>query len=82
MTSTSEAFVRYACPKARRINPAKIQGLWDFPGGRVVKTAYFQCRVRGFSLWLGNSDLMCGMTENEKLKKGPFFLTPLQARPG
>lgn len=24
--------------------------------------------VRGFSLWLGNSDLMCGMTENEKLK--------------
>lgn len=30
----------------------------------------------------GTPDLMCGMTENEKLKKGPFFLTPLQARPG
>lgn len=42
--------------------------LLDFPGGQWLRLLYFQCRVRGFSLWLGNSDLMCGMTENEKLR--------------
>lgn len=27
---------------------------WDFPGGTVVKTPYFQCRRHSFDPWLGN----------------------------
>ena len=27
--------------------------LWEFPGGPVIKTQYFQCRGHGFLPWLG-----------------------------
>ena len=27
---------------------------WDFPGGPVVKTPYFQCRGHKFNPWSGN----------------------------
>ena len=28
--------------------------LRNYPGGPVVTTSHFQCRGRGFNLWLGN----------------------------
>ena len=31
----------------------KVSGLWDLPGGPVVKTLSFQCSKAGFSYWLG-----------------------------
>ena len=32
----------------------KINYLWDFPGGPVVKTPRFHCRGCGFDPWSGN----------------------------
>ena len=47
MTTTSEAFVRHVCSKARGTNPTEIQGLWDFPGGPVVKNSPLNARDAG-----------------------------------
>ena len=32
----------------------KRSGLWDFPGGPVVKTPCFHCRGHRFDPWSGN----------------------------
>ena len=29
----------------------KVLGLWDFPGGPVIKTLHFQCRGYRFNSW-------------------------------
>ena len=33
---------------------SRTQDPWDFPGGAVVKTLSFHCRVHVFNPWLGN----------------------------
>ena len=30
---------------------SQATSLWDFPGGAVVKTPHFHCRVCGFNPW-------------------------------
>ena len=37
----------------------KIEGLWDFPGGLLIKIPSFQCRECGFDPYLQSSDPTC-----------------------
>ena len=42
---------------------------WDFPGGPVVKSLYFQCRGHRFHLWSGNQDPTVLTAKKFKKKK-------------
>ena len=37
--------------RLRNMCAFRISVLWDVPGGPVLKTLYFQCRVCGFHPW-------------------------------
>ena len=41
----------------------------DFSGGPVVKTLHCQCRVLGYSPWLGNYDPTCCTTQPKDERK-------------
>ena len=41
---------------------------WDFPGGSVVKTTWFQCRRHRFNFWLGNWDPTCCVAKTKQNK--------------
>ena len=41
---------------------------WDFPGGSVVKTPWFQCRRHRFNFWLGNWDPTCCAAKTKQNK--------------
>ena len=47
---------------------SKVQQNVDFPGGLVVKTPCFQCRVWGFDSWLGKVPY-CWVVWPKKKKK-------------
>ena len=55
----------------------KRSGFWDFPGGPVVKSLSFQCRVFRFNPGQGTtSHMTCVATEGKK-KKGDFPSNPV-----
>ena len=69
---TGEAHPRYKGQSAL----LKSHGLWDFPGGPVVKTLLCHCKGHKFDPWLGNSDPTCSTAQ---LKKHSNNQTPKSA---
>ena len=51
---------------------------WDFSGGPVTKTLYFQCRGCGFYPWLGNRTPTRLKVWQKKRKKSYFSLITSQ----
>ena len=61
-------FSSRGCSYSYTQGPIRESGLWDFPGGTVVKTLCFQCRRHGFSPCLGNYNPACCVMRPKRKK--------------